>query len=396
MSDNRTLQDFTPVPLDDYHPQSSHFSFDRIIPAEHLPEGWEWRLYDDGSGGLYSPENEKVVEVDFATSEYKNEKGWSFIDGYPYETISSGEFMRSYEKRVSEVIERENKTERGETYVMDESGTTADNGGSLMENEHVKELFGILQENGKDTSGLAALINHVAGMEDFCVQAENKIASMKTQLDEMKEVQDHPIKTALQKAIVSLETKVAEIKAQIVELKTNIVEGCKNAVAAFKEKGAAALDKLASFFGIKSGLQAIKNSTVKAADGCDKACAKIETFSKQYHTAGRALKNMARMVVGKEPIDAVKESGKLAKAVSAPYRAEKACLLGIRKQCDKMIAALNNLEKSAEASRGEQGAKSKKPTMLERLEAKKNEIKEREREAPIPALDRSKKVQAEI
>jgi uncharacterized coiled-coil protein SlyX len=277
---------------------------------------------------------------------------------------------------------------------MNENRVTAGTGGSLMENEHVKELFGILHENGKDATGLAALINHVTDMEDFVVQAESKIAGMKAQLDEMKEIQDHPIKNALQKAIAALETKVAEIKAQITELKTNIIEGCKNAVAAFKEKGAAALDKFVSFFNIKSGLQAVKNSTVRAADDCDKACAKIESFSKQYHTAGRAIKNMARMIIGKAPIDTVKESGKLAKAVSAPYRAEKACMVGIRNQCDKMITAINNLEKNAEANRIEQGEKPKKPTMMERLETKKNEIKERELTAPI--LDRSKKVQAEL
>jgi hypothetical protein len=277
---------------------------------------------------------------------------------------------------------------------MNDNATTPATGGSLMDNEHVKELFSILQENGKDATGLTALISHVAGMEDFVVQAESKIANMKSQLDEMKEIQNHPVKHALQKAITTLETKVAEIKAQIVELKTNIVEGCKNAVAAFKEKGAAALDKLASFFNIKGGLQAIKNDVVKAADSCDRTCAKIDSFAKQYHTAGRAIKNMARMVIGKEPIDAVKESGKLAKAMSAPYKIEKACMVGIRKQCDKMIAALNNLEKGVEANRGERSDKAKKPTMMERLEAKKNEIKEREREAPVP--DRTKKVQAEL
>ena len=36
----------------------------------------------------------------------------------------------------------------------------------------------------------------------------------------------------------------------------------------------------------------------------------------------------------------------------------------------------------------------KKPTMMERLEAKKNEIKERERDTPV--LDRTKKMQAEL
>ena len=268
---------------------------------------------------------------------------------------------------------------------MDENTAAASGGFSvvLMENEHVKQLFGILEENGKDTSGLAALINHVSGMEDFVKRAEDRIADMKAQLESMKEVQDHPIKAKLQKTIKALETKVAEVKAQIAELKDNIIEGCKNAVASFKEHGAAALNKLASFFHIKSGLQAIKNDTVKSVDMCDRSIARVETFSQEYHKAGSALKNMARVLVGKPPVDAVKESGRLAKALSAPAKAEKACWLGIRKQADKMIAALDKLEQGVEAKRSEKAAdQPKKPTLMERLDAKKKEIKEREREEP--------------
>jgi cob(I)alamin adenosyltransferase len=253
----------------------------------------------------------------------------------------------------------------------------------LVDNKHVKELFGILEENGRDTTGLTALINHVSGMEDFVKRAEDRIADMKAQLDAMKELQDHPVKNKLQKAIKALETKVAEIKAQIAELKTNIIEGCKNAATAFKEKGVAALDKLAAFFHIKSGLQAIKNDTVKAVNTCDKAVADIEAFAKQYHTAGRAIKNLVRIIAGKEPIDAVKESGKLAKAVSAPYKAEKAIHLGIRTQVSKMITALDNLEHGAEVKRSEKAADNpKKPTLMERLDANKKKIAERERETP--------------
>ena len=270
---------------------------------------------------------------------------------------------------------------------MNEQGTATSGGiegfGSLMGNEHVQGLFQILQENCKDTAGLTALINHVSGMEDFVKQAENKIAEMKSQLDSMKEIQNHPIKTTLQKAIAALEAKVTEIKQNIGELKTNIVEGCKNAVAAMKEKGATALDKMASFFKIKRGLQAIRDSTVKSAENCDKSVNKIQLFSKEYHETGRHLKNMVRVMVGKKPVDAVKESGKLTNVVSAPYKAEKACLLGIRKQVEKMINSLDKLERNTEANRNEQAAtKAKKPTLMERLDAKKKEIKEREIEAP--------------
>jgi hypothetical protein len=274
---------------------------------------------------------------------------------------------------------------------MNEQGTATGNSGNLMENEHVKELFGILQENGKDSSGLTALINHVGGMEDYLKQSELKLAEMKAQLDTMKEVQDHPIKTALQNTIKALEAKIAEMKAQISELKTNIVEGCKNAVSAFKEKGAAALNKLASFFKIKGGLQAIKNDAELSVKLNEKSIVKIGTFSQEYHKAGRAIKNMARVAIGKKPIDAVKESGKMAKAMSAPYKASIAINIAIGKQVDKMIASLDKLDKSVEAKRGDRAAKPKKPTLMERLDAKKKEIKERELvKPPIERAPKSK------
>ena len=267
---------------------------------------------------------------------------------------------------------------------MNENPTGTGNGVmsvSLAENEHVKELFGILHDNGKDTSGLSALINHVMGMEDFVKVAESRIVDMKKQLAEMKEVQDHPVKTALQKTIKALEQAVAEVKAQIAYMKASIIDGCKNAVAAFKEKGVAVLDKLASFFRIKSGLQIIKNETTRSINHCNKAIASIDSFSKEYHRAGMAIKNMARIAIGKKPVDTAKEAGKLAKIVSAPYKSQKSCMVSIKNLIDKTITALDNLGKKAEVNR-DKAAKVKKPTLMERLEAKNKEIKEREREAP--------------
>jgi hypothetical protein len=253
--------------------------------------------------------------------------------------------------------------------------TTSRSGGIadvlIEKNEHVQELFTILHENGKDTSGLSALINHLKGMEDFVSRAESKIVEMKAQLDTMKEVQNHPIKTSLNKTLKSFESKIAEIKAQISELKSNIINGCKNVVSAVKEQGAAVLNKLASFFRIKDGLRNIRDSTVKTAENCDKAVANINDFARQYHSAGSSIRNRGRIIAGKKPIDAVKEAGKLAKAAGAPYRAEKACVLGIQKQVDKMILSVENLEKIMES-------KPKKLTLTEQIEAKKKEISERE------------------
>lgn len=79
-----------------------------IIPVPSLPEGWEWRMYDDGSGSLYSPEGKQIITYDFSTSEYRDLRysyddwrgKWQFFDGYPYETQSQGEFMRSIEDSI--------------------------------------------------------------------------------------------------------------------------------------------------------------------------------------------------------------------------------------------------------------------------------------------------------
>ena len=253
----------------------------------------------------------------------------------------------------------------------------------LIENEHVKELLGILNDNKVDSKGLMALLNHVKGMEDFCKQAENKIADMKCQLDEMKEIQSHPIKTMLQDTIKSLEEKVAAIREQISELKANIIDGCKNAVAAFKDKGVTALDKLASFFRVKSCLEKIKNNTISVTKDCDKALVKIETFSQEYHFAARGLKNMARVIIGKEPIDAVKESGKLAHAFGAPYRAHKTCMSGIRKATNAAIVKVDQLSHNAEVKQEEKAA-AKRPSLEERLKENKELVRLKDLERGVP------------
>jgi hypothetical protein len=199
----------------------------------------------------------------------------------------------------------------------------------------------------------------------------------------MKEVQNHPVKTALTNAIKSLETKVAAMKEQLAELKANIVEGCKSAVNAFKENGASALNNLAKFFHIKSGLKAIDKSAEQSVKLCDKAIAEINGFAENYHTAGRAVKNMGLIIIGREPVDAKKENGRLAKAFAAPYKAEKAIQNGIKKAVGKAITALDGMEERQAAKKQE---RVKKPSVIEGLAENKilaaehnREITQRER-----------------
>jgi len=265
-------------------------------------------------------------------------------------------------------------------------GNTAvqDSASPLAQNECVKELFSILNDNGRDTTGLAALIGHVSEMENFVKRAEDKIADMKNQLAEMKEVQNHPVRKALQNAIKTLENKVAQVKEQLAQIKDSIIEGCKNAVAAFKEKVISALDKLASFFHIKSGLNALDKTAVENAQSCDKSVARINEFSNQYHEAGRAIKNMARMIIGKDPIDAKKEAGILSKTLAAPYKAVKALMTQISKSAKSMAAGLENLETRANDSRDHRAHETKPQTLLGEVREAQALVEQRKLEIPAP------------
>ena len=267
---------------------------------------------------------------------------------------------------------------------MNETAGTTPDSAPLTENEYVQELFSILQNNGRDSAGLAALLGHVSEMESFVKRAEDKIADMKSQLAEMKEVQNHPLKTALQNAIKTLEHKVAEIKERLGELKNNIVEGCKSAVQAFKDKGIAALDNLASFFHIKSGVQALDKSAKQGVSFCDKSVQQIDNLSREYHSAGRAIKNIGLLIIGREPHDRKKEAGRISKALAAPYKAEKAILLNVSGLANTMARRLEQLETTAAEKRAERVREPKEPTLLGELAEARELVEQRKRELPTP------------
>jgi hypothetical protein len=263
--------------------------------------------------------------------------------------------------------------------------STAANGVSepLYENQYVKELYSILQESGRDTSGLSALLGHVSEMESFVKNAEDKISVMKDQLAEMKEIQNHPVKTALTRAIKNLEHTVTVMKSQISKLKENIVEGCKSAVTAFKEKGATALNNLASFFKVKSAVNALDKAANDGVKTCDDAVSKIIEFSKTYHQAGLAFRNMGRILSGKPTQTAAKEAGKLSKALAAPYKAKQALLVKISSAAKSTVLKLDNLD-ARQAVKQAERAREKKPSLLENLAAKKELVAAKKLEMPTP------------
>jgi len=268
----------------------------------------------------------------------------------------------------------------------------ADTSAPLADNHYLKELFTILRDNGRDTSGLASLLEYVSGMEQWLHHAESQLTHMRRDLAGMKEIQNHPVKNKLKQAITALEGTIAEVRKRLGELKSAIAEGAKNAVSAFKEKGVAALDRLASFFHVKGIMQRLRKSLTEGIRSNTQVMADIEAFSKSYHQAGLGMKNMTRVLRGKETEQEAKPVGKLAKTLQAPYRAMRSALAGIRKAVDAAIGKLEQLEQTATDRRAARATG--KPTLMQRLERNKARVERERLEAPVPA--RTKRQEAAL
>jgi len=246
----------------------------------------------------------------------------------------------------------------------------------ILENEAVKELLALLKENqaqgGKE---LAAAIGQVAEMEKQLAEA---VGELKTMREDLAQMQNHPLKAALQKSIITLQDRILALRDNLAELKAGVIEGCKKALADFKVRGVAALDNAARFFHIKSGLETMRDNLGQSIGIDQKAIAKIEAVSAEYHEAGRHLKNIGRTLTGKEAVQEAKPAGKLAKTIEAPYRAELACLHAMKKSVEKAIDRVSRLEQAAE----------KKPSILKTMQEHKEKAQPpQEKAAPAVSHD---------
>ena len=245
----------------------------------------------------------------------------------------------------------------------------------IMENEHVKELLNIMQENRVDAKNLISMLGCVASMEKQLDKAAGELAVMRRELATMREEHSHPVRTALARAIHTLEVKINETRAALDTLKNNIISGCRNAVAAFKENGKAALDNLARFFRLKPALNELSKSLDSLIKANENSVAKIEAMSAEYHAAGRHVKNVARVFTGKEPVLEIKPNGKLAKLIEAPFKTVRAIRVAVKANIDRAVAALERMEQEAPV-------RTRKPSVMEDIKKYKAMSDQASRVAP--------------
>ena len=251
----------------------------------------------------------------------------------------------------------------------------------IIDNEYVKELLAILRENNApSTKDFLAVLQQVGTMEKQLDAAVKELSIMRQELKEAQE-QNHPVKTALQKAVIVMQGQVLDLRERLAELKQTIIDGCKNAISEFREKGISVLDNVARFFKIRPILETMRENLNKGIKFNEATISNIEYVSTEYHEAGLHIKNMARAMAGKEAIQEAKAMGKLAQALKAPSKANLACLSAMKKSAEKAIGAMTRLEERAAE---------KKPSIREAIETHKKQVKK-----DTPAEMRPRPINAE-
>ena len=249
----------------------------------------------------------------------------------------------------------------------------------IMSDKNVKELLKILQYNNAPTAkDFIAVINQVGAMEKQLEAAVNELTAIRRELAEAQK-QNHPVKDTMQKAVITMQSQVLELRDKLAELKESVINGCKDAIDAFKEKGMTALDGVAKFFKIKPALENIRDALDKNIRDDDKAIAKIEAISTEYHQAGLHVKNMGRAMLGKNATQEAAPSGKIATAISYPFRAERRIFASMKNSVESAIGSMARLEEKAAE---------RKPPIRETLENLSKQVEREKAERPAPVRSR--------
>jgi len=218
----------------------------------------------------------------------------------------------------------------------------------LEQNLYVKELLEVLKTHDPTRlEYLKDMIENTARIEQQLAAAVAEVAVMRRELAAIRD-ESHPIRNAMKNTIAGIQDKIQALNGQLETLKATIINGCKDTLTAFKEHGALALNEITKYFKIKPALEKIARVSSQAAKENDNSIIQIERISKEYHKAGKHIKNIGRALTGKELITSMKPVGKVAKTIEAPYKAARACNLAIRDAARGALKSLTRLEKIAE------------------------------------------------
>lgn len=242
-------------------------------------------------------------------------------------------------------------------------------------------MLRFMEENGREEQAreMARLIACVDSMEQQYTAVLSELQDVKQRLAEMPE-QHRTLKDALTDMVQALETRIGEMREQLQTVREKIVSCAKEAVSGFKQMGVTALDTAVYGLGIKNLLESVQDKICQSMENTSASIQRVEAIGQELRSAGNHLKNAGCTAVGRETrqTDTARE-GRFQAAVLAPMRAANAAYAGMNRTLYGALGAVDRLERAAERTRG----KRERPSVRQRLKAKKGKALDRSLPAPV-------------
>ena len=232
----------------------------------------------------------------------------------------------------------------------------------LKEQEHLQELFRLLEENGlvEEKKQVAELADYIDTMENQFGKVLEELTAVKEQLGK---IQDSGIKASAIRVVGRVEGKLRQAKGQLDSLKYKFMQDVSRAVEGCKEKGTRALAKAVDTVGIQKGLVKLKEQLAQSVVMLNKGFDRLGDIADEMHAAKIHLGNIGREITGKEP---VKESARdvekgMVYQIQKIFYQTSGVLRGMEKRTDHSI---QKLERFAEYT-----GREKRPSIRESLKS---------------------------
>ena len=169
----------------------------------------------------------------------------------------------------------------------------------LREQENLKELFRLLEQNG-----LAAEKKQVLQMADYIDDMETKMDMVLKDLKEMREqisgIENQGIRAKAEQIVAKVSERVEEAGKQLGILKKTFLEKAGQAVRDGKEKGREALAGMVSALHLPGMTARVQHLLQRAIVSADRGIGKLGDMAEEMYEAKRHLGNAGRALTRKK------------------------------------------------------------------------------------------------
>ena len=169
----------------------------------------------------------------------------------------------------------------------------------LREQENLKELFRLLEQNG-----MVAEKKQVLQMADYIDDMETKMDRVLKDLKEMREqisgIGNQGIRAKAEQIVAKVSERVEEAGKQMGILKKTFLEKAGQAVRAGKKKGREALAGMVSTLHLPGMMARVQHLLQRAIVSADRGIGKLGDMAEEMYEAKRHLENARRALTGKK------------------------------------------------------------------------------------------------